>query len=232
MDTGCSILMNIGPALKESTHGMGSTICWSIELSGQQVVDYALEGVIVSCGATIEWLKNSLELFAESRETEALATPFPRTAVCMLFRPLVVLVSPTGDGPQSVHIRPYVRHHESPSGTRGSGVHSLPDQGRGAGYGAGYRYSAGRTDGEWRATSNGFVLQFLADLLEKPVANQRMPDVSAQGAAFLAGLKAGIYRDLAHLDELLAGKSSILPNPDSPSVHDAYAGWLAAVQAN
>ncbi|WP_332368099.1 hypothetical protein [Spirosoma telluris] len=75
--------MNIGEKPISSKHGMVTTICWSIEEQPgpggepQRLVDYALEGVIVTCGATIEWLKNTLELFAESRETEAMATAVP-----------------------------------------------------------------------------------------------------------------------------------------------------------
>src|SRR6187402_1483676 len=69
LGTGCSILMNIGNKPIQSANGMVTTICWSIE----RRIDYALEGVIVSCGATIEWLKNELSLFSDSKETEAMA---------------------------------------------------------------------------------------------------------------------------------------------------------------
>jgi len=63
MGTGCSILMNIGSKPVKSTNGMVTTICWSTE----ERIAYALEGVIVSCGATIEWLKNELQLFTDSK---------------------------------------------------------------------------------------------------------------------------------------------------------------------
>jgi glycerol kinase len=69
MGTGCSIMMNIGHQALASANGMVSTVCWSIP--GR--IDYALEGVIVSCGSTIEWLKNTLQLFKDSKETEAMA---------------------------------------------------------------------------------------------------------------------------------------------------------------
>jgi glycerol kinase len=69
LGTGCSILMNIGNKPIQSANGMVTTICWSIE--GR--IDYAVEGVIVSCGATIEWLKNELNLFNDSKETEEMA---------------------------------------------------------------------------------------------------------------------------------------------------------------
>src|SRR5207302_1146375 len=68
LGTGSSILMNIGNEVKESANGMVTTVCWSIE----DRVDYALEGVIVSCGSTIEWLKNELKLINDSKETEAI----------------------------------------------------------------------------------------------------------------------------------------------------------------
>ena len=74
LGTGCSILMNIGNKPLQSNNGMVTTICWSTE----ERVDYAFEGVIVSCGATIEWLKNELTLFSNSEETEAMATAVDR----------------------------------------------------------------------------------------------------------------------------------------------------------
>ena len=69
LGTGCSILMNIGSKPVQSQNGMVTTICWSTE----RRIDYALEGVIVSCGATIEWLKNELNLFNDSKQTATMA---------------------------------------------------------------------------------------------------------------------------------------------------------------
>src|SRR5581483_8519165 len=63
LGTGCSVLLNIGKKPTTSASGMVTTICYS---TAEQVM-YALEGVIVSCGATIEWLKNELGLFDDSR---------------------------------------------------------------------------------------------------------------------------------------------------------------------
>ena len=73
LGTGSSIIMNIGDRAKASGNGMVTTICWSTE----DRVDYALEGVIVTCGATVEWLKNEMGLLTDSRETEAMATAVP-----------------------------------------------------------------------------------------------------------------------------------------------------------
>jgi glycerol kinase len=71
MGTGCSILMNIGAEIKDSVHGMVGTICWSTE----ERVDFALEGIIVSCGATIEYLKTSLVCLRKAGKPKPWAGP-------------------------------------------------------------------------------------------------------------------------------------------------------------
>ena len=69
MGTGCSILLNTGSKRIQSKQGMVTTICWSTN----DRIDYALEGVIVTCGATIKWLREKLGLFAENQDTAAIA---------------------------------------------------------------------------------------------------------------------------------------------------------------
>jgi glycerol kinase len=69
LGTGCSIMSNIGNEPLISSNGMLTTVCWSVE--GR--VDYAFEGAIVSCGSTIEWLKNEMKFFTHPSETEDLA---------------------------------------------------------------------------------------------------------------------------------------------------------------
>jgi glycerol kinase len=60
-------------------------------------------------------------------------------------------------------------------------------------------------------TANGFVLQFLTDLLGKPVVNIGMPDVSALGAAYLSGLESGIFKDIAHIQRLQTDRRQLTP---------------------
>jgi glycerol kinase len=80
-------------------------------------------------------------------------------------------------------------------------------------------------------TSNRFVLQLMADLLGKAVVNQGIPDVSAQGAAYLAGLKAGIYPNLAFLESINTDRAKVSPGVDRESILAGYAGWQAAIQS-
>lgn len=229
LGTGCSIIMNIGSTLKSSDHGMVSTICWSTE----DRVDYALEGVIVTCGATIEWLKNSLGLFAESRETEAMATAVPDNGGVYVIPAFSGLGAPYWQMERKASISGLTFSSTKNHLVRAA-LESIPYQIKDVILAmeedTGISLAELMVNGG--LTSNGFVLQFLADLLGKPVVNKSMPDISAQGAAYLAGLKAGIYKDLDQLTQLSASNSSIQPIADTAYVNEAYAGWLSAVVVN
>ena len=234
LGTGCSIIMNTGTTLRESTHGMVSTICWSGEdRSGQPVVDYALEGVIVTCGATIEWLKNSLELFAESRETEALARSVADNGGVYFIPAFSGLGAPHWQMNRKASISGMTFGTTKAHVVRAA-LESIPFQIKDVimamEQDTGIPLTELRVNGG--LTANGFVLQYLADLIEKAVINQGMPDVSAQGAAYLAGLKVGIYHDLEHLEQLINRQSVIKSNPDNSVVMQAYAGWLNALATN
>ena len=78
-------------------------------------------------------------------------------------------------------------------------------------------------------TSNHFVMQLLADLLGKEVVSISFPDVSALGAAYLAGLKAGVYENIEHLKTLNSNRSIVIPGTNAEKVNDDYEGWKKAV---
>ena len=80
-------------------------------------------------------------------------------------------------------------------------------------------------------TSNKFVMQFLADLLNKPVATLGMPDVSALGAGYLAGLQVGVYGSIEVLKNLNSDKKSYLPQSDLLKVNQGYTGWLKTISS-
>jgi glycerol kinase len=80
-------------------------------------------------------------------------------------------------------------------------------------------------------TSNKFVIQFLADLLNKPVATIGMPDVSALGAAYLAGLGAGVYESIEVLKKLNSDKKNYLPRRDLSKINEEYAGWQKTISS-
>ena len=78
-------------------------------------------------------------------------------------------------------------------------------------------------------SANGFVTQFIADLLNKPVHCSSMPDLSALGAAYLAGLQQKIYKDLDHLSKLKMEKKILQPSGDD-KVQNWYNGWQKIIR--
>ncbi|MGI4869909.1 MAG: FGGY family carbohydrate kinase [Janthinobacterium lividum] len=226
LGTGSSILMNIGGQPRTSRHGMVTTICWS--MAGR--VDYALEGVIVTCGATVEWLKNSLGLFAESRDTEAMALAVPDNGGVYLVPAFSGLGAPHWQMERRASITGLTFGTNKNHLVRAA-LESIPYQLQDVllamEQDTGLPLAELMVNGG--LTANGFVLQLLADLLGKPVVSQLNPDVSAQGAAWLAGLQAGIYPDLATLATLAAGRRIVSPGPGQALAQAAYTGWQAAL---
>jgi len=78
-------------------------------------------------------------------------------------------------------------------------------------------------------STNGFVTQFIADLLNKPVHCSSMPDISALGAAYLAGLQQKIYKDLDHLSKLNTEKKILQPS-GYKKVNEWYKGWQEIIR--
>lgn len=226
LGTGCSILMNIGAEPKASGNGMITTICWSTE--GR--VDYALEGVIVSCGATIEWIKNELGLFKDSSETEAMANEVDGNNGVYIIPAFSGLGAPYWDMNRKASITGLSFGANKNHIVRAA-LESIPYQIKDVI--AAMEEDTGIDLQELMVnggiTANQFVLQFLADLLEKKVVNMGMPDVSALGAAYLAGLEAGVYKDIEHLKKLNNNKSFNAPNINAEAVRNSHKGWLIAI---
>jgi len=79
-------------------------------------------------------------------------------------------------------------------------------------------------------TSNGFVVQFLADLLAKPVATIGLADVSALGAAYLSGLGSGLWASIEEIAQLHSNKTYLEPNLANATIAGDYEGWLTNVK--
>jgi len=226
LGTGCSILMNIGNKPKVSGNGMITTICWSME--GR--VDYALEGVIVSCGATIEWLKNELGLFNDSKQTEAMATSVVDNNGVYLVPAFSGLGAPHWDMNRKAEIKGLTFNCNKNHVVRAA-LESIPYQVKDVivamEQDTGIPLQQLMVNGG--ITSNHFVLQFMADLLDRYLINRGIADVSALGAAYLAGLQAGIFTDLDHLKQLTGTPLSFSPVGQKDNVLAWYEGWKIAL---
>ena len=221
MGTGSSILMNIGSEAKDSKNGMITTICWSTE----DRVDYAFEGVIVSCGSTIEWLKNEVGLITYSSETEAMATSVADNNGVYLVPAFSGLGAPHWDMNRKASITGLTFDCNKNHIIRAA-LESIPYQIKevieAMEKDAGISLQTLNADGG--ISANRFVMQLLADLLNRNVATIGMPDVSALGAAFLAGMKAGIFESLDAIKKLHADQNLYSPL-DVAKALKYYRGW-------
>ena len=226
LGTGCSVLMNIGDKPRPSGNGMITTICWSTEAQ----VDYAFEGVIVSCGASIEWLKNELALFNDSRDTEAMATSVNDNGGVYLVPAFSGLGAPHWDMNRKAEIKGLTFSSNKNHVVRAA-LESIPYQVKDVitamEQDAGIQLNQLMVNGG--ITSNHFVLQLMADLVDRDIVNRGIADVSALGAAYLAGLNSGVFRDLAHLKQLTGKPFAFKPVANRQTVLTWYKGWQAAV---
>jgi glycerol kinase len=227
LGTGCSILMNIGSKPIQSKNGMVTTVCWSVK----DRIDFAYEGVIVSCGSTIEWLKNELNLFANSNETEGMANAVADNGGVYIIPAFSGLGSPHWQMERRAEIKGMsfgtTKNHIVRAALE-SIAFQIKDVIVAMEKNADLSLKTIMIDGG--ISKNNFVMQFLANLLNIEVVCIGMQDVSALGAAYLAGLQIGVYENINVLKTMNADKKYFKPQADLTKVNEAYNGWLNAIK--
>ncbi len=226
MGTGCSVMMNIGSKPLTSNNGMVTTVCWSTE----NRIDFAYEGVIVSCGATIEWIKNELNLFNDSNETEAMANAVADNGGVYLIPAFSGLGSPYWQMDRRASLTG-MSFGTTKNHIVRAALESIPYQIKDVIIAmekdAGISLKELNADGGM--TNNKFIMQFIANLLNKNVATIGTPDVSALGAALLAGLEVGVYESIDALKKLNTEKK-YYQSADNGCAAKNYKNWLKEIQ--
>ena len=224
--TGSSILMNVGSARVDSTSGMVSTICWSVP--GR--LDHALEGIIVSAGATLTWMRDQMGLFAASSDTEALAVSVADSDGVRVVPAFSGLGAPWWRMDARAAICGLTFASTRAHVVRAA-LESIPfqvaDVLASMESDSPVRLAALRVDGG--ITENRFVMQLLSDVLGTPVENPGLAEVSALGAALLAGFGAGLYRGIEQAVEQSRFAREFFPGPGSARAREVYAEWKEAV---
>lgn len=223
LGTGSSILMNIGSKPLDSTNGMLTTICWSMA----DRVDYAWEGAIVACGSTLEWLRNELQLFKDPQETEQMALAVPDSAGVYLVPAFSGLGAPHWQMNRRASIEGLTFGATKNHIVRAA-LESIPYQIKDVmdamqqDMGSPLREMA--VNGGM--ANNRFVIRFLADLLALSLKKRKNADVSALGAAYLAGLQSGVFTGIDQLAALNRAQTEVIwPDPENENVRKGYAGW-------
>ena len=189
-----------------------------------------MEGVIVTCGATIEWLKNELGLFTDSKQTEAMATSVEDNNGVYLIPAFSGLGAPHWDMNRKASVSGLTFSANKNHIVRAA-LESIPYQIKDVidamEKDTGVALKELMVHGGLSA--NGFVTQFIADLLNKPVHCSSMPDISALGAAYLAGLQQKVYIDLDHLSGLNT-ENKILKPSNNHNAEEWYKGWQEMIK--
>ncbi|GHE19755.1 glycerol kinase GlpK [Halomonas urumqiensis] len=225
--TGCFMIVNTGDKAELSRNRLLTTVGY--RLDGKPT--YAMEGSIFVAGATVQWLRDGLQLFADAAETESLARQ-TRAGHS-------VYLVPAFTGLGAPHWDPKARGAIFGL-TRDTGIAEIVAAGLQA---VCYQTldlqvcmsddmaaspQALRVDGGM--VKNNWVMQFLADMLNLQVDRPTVLETTALGAAYLAGLRLGWYRDLDEIAELWQCERSFTPQMEADERERLYQGWQEAVE--
>ena len=224
--TGCFALLNTGSTPVVSKRGLLTTVAWTID----QRTSYALEGSVFVAGAAVQWLRDGLGVIRNAAETQALAESVPDTGGVYFVPAFVGLGAPYWD-PYARGIlvgltRGTTRAHIARAALEAIAYQSrdvldtMTDE-------ADLGISALRIDGG--ASANDFLCQFQADVLNADVLRPAVIETTGLGAAYLAGVGAGIWKS-AELASRWKLERRFTPTMTASAREEGYAGWRHAVE--
>lgn len=225
--TGCFILLNTGSKPVTSKHGLLTTIGWGI--NGK--VTYCLEGSVFIGGAAVQWLRDGLKLFKESSDVEKLASTVSDSGGVYFVPAMVGLGAP--------HWDPYARgliigiDRGTTSGhIARATIESMAYQSRDVTAAmeadSGVKLKRLRVDGG--AVVNDELMQFQSNILGKPVQRPVVNETTALGAAYLAGLSAGVWKSTADLSKNWSLDEEFLPQLKARQRKSRITQWERAVE--
>ena len=225
--TGCFMLMNTGTHAMPSQNRLLTTIAW--RLAGE--THYALEGSVFAAGAAVQWLRDGLGIIARSSDTESLAVSVPDSAGVFLVPAFTGLGAPYWDAAARGLLCGLTRGSTRAHIVRAA-LESIAFQS--AELAAAMARDAGlplrdlRVDGG--ASVNNFLMQFQSDLLQIPVTRPTVTETTALGAAYLAGLAVGFWKDTAEIAALWEKDRTFTPAMAPEDATARMGEWQRAVR--
>jgi glycerol kinase len=224
--TGGTLLMHTGDQMMRSENGLLTVVAW--QMDGK--IEYALEGTLFTVGSVVQWLRDELKMIHSAAETEAAALEVPDTNGVYVVPAFTGLSAPWWDqyarGTIVGITRGANRNHIIRASLESMAyqIRDVIDRMRAD---SGIELAELKVDGG--AAMNNFVLQFQADQLGVRVLRPQVVDTTARGAAFLAGLAVGYWKDKADLQNAFTLDREFTPSPDRAAADKLYAGWTRAL---
>lgn len=225
--TGCFLLMNTGNKAIFSDNGLLTTIAASTEDKPQ----YALEGSVFVAGAGVQWLRDGMRLVESARQTEEFATVVPDTAGVYIVPAFVGLGAPYWDQYARgtvVGVTRGCRKEHFIRATLESIAYQTYDVLKVMEKDSGIKLNSLRVDGG--ASANNFLMKFQADILKLQVKRPKCIETTALGAAYLAGLATGYYKDRNDIIDNWKLGREFTPTMPEDEMKGLLKGWHVAVK--
>ena len=225
--TGCFLLMNVGSKPILSKNKLLSTVAWKI---GDRI-DYALEGSVFIAGAVIQWLRDELKLIENAQETHEIASSVDSTAGVVFIPAFAGLGAPYWN-PEARGTLLGLSRGSSKAHIVRAALESIAYQNydviEAMQADSGEQIKELRVDGG--AANNNFLMQFQADLLACSVIRPKVTETTAMGAAFLAGLAVGYWKDIDEIKTLWE-EDVTFQGESSDGLKENLASWHKAIKA-
>ncbi|MBN8668948.1 MAG: glycerol kinase GlpK [Chitinophagales bacterium] len=227
--TGCFMLMNTGEKAILSQNNLLTTIAWQI--NGK--MEYALEGSVFIAGAVVQWLRDGLKIIRHSSEVEALAATVADTDGVYLVPAFAGLGAPYWNAYARGSIFGMTRGTSDAHIARAaldSIAYQTADVLKSMEADAGIRIAELRVDGG--ATVNNTLMQFQSDILHTSVARPKVTETTALGAAYLAGLAVGYWKNIEEIQKQWQLDRAFQPGMTDEKREKLLKGWHRAVKAS
>ena len=225
--TGCFVMLNTGEKPVKSENNLLTTIAWKI---GDKI-NYALEGSIYVGGSVVQWLRDGLCCIKSSSEIEELAASVPDSGGVFFVPALTGLAAPYWDQHARGTIigitRGTTTAHIARAALDGIAFQTY-DIARAMAKDMGAPLTELKVDGG--ASRNNLLMQYQANLLGIKVVRPKITETTALGAAYLAGLAVGFWKDLDEIKQQWQVERTFEPVPDNEEIAVAKQGWADAVR--
>ena len=226
--TGCFMLMNTGDVPVKSQNGLITTLAACIS----DRPCYVLEGSVFVGGAVVKWLRDEMRLIRKAEETERYATAVPDTNGVYLLPAFVGLGAPHWDSDIRGTVIGLTRATKKEHFIRAaleSIAYQVHDILRAMEEDLGVKIGSLFVDGG--ASANNFLMQFQSDILGVDVIRPKVIEVTALGAAYLAGLKVGYWRDIDDIRKNIGVERIFKPEMDAEKKDKLLKGWNKCISA-